>query len=417
MASYGTRELKDGTIRHLARYREGGRRASPEKAIPFTDKKDADRFILILNAHRNTMPDDETLRKLGFGYLATRPDADIDRSYVGMVDYADQYIDTLETHRETKNKYGTYVRDYLRPYFGDIDLRAVVPDDIRAWQRWMTSTKGLSPKTVRNVRGTVLIPMFSNACKRQGDGGPALRDYSPVEGVDPPRSDPYNREFLRSTADARLLFSVAYEMYPDAADLLFVLASFANRWGEASVIMEDACFLGAALPYVEIRRKAVQVRGEGVVIEPGAKTKAGEFRRVPVGPAVGAVLARRCATRRGLLFVDGTNDVWWHGHFHRDRWKPIVKEARRRGLRYDLTMHGLRKSTLTLAAEMGVDPVTLQEFAGHKHASTTLQIYTSVSGRGRGLLESSVGDFYPLPGNAPGQANHGEVRVNGVVVA
>lgn len=397
MAAKIEKTLSDGTLRYIARLRDGG----VNRSVTFADLRERDRFATLVEATGNRMPADAVLRATGFAYLlAAQHPATAAAAPIALVDYARQFLDTLDVHRQTRIKYGRYVENYLQPFFESVDIRMVDRAMMRGWQRFMTDELHLSGKTVRNVRGTVLVPMFAAATVRGDHGEPALLDYSPMHGLKPPRSEPYDRELLTDARHARILFAAAYEVEADAAELLYVLAHFGNRWGEAAAIYDDACFLGAAKPYVLVKRKAVYVSGEGWITEAGAKTPAGAYRKLHVDERVGAILARRCASRRGLLFPGPSGGLWAHGNFYRDRWQPIVARARELGLPHHLTMHGLRKSTLTALFEGGVDPVTVAATAGHEDPGFTLRRYTSPTGRGSDVLLAALGAFYPPPGEA-----------------
>lgn len=396
MATYVTRTLKNGTVRHRVEFRDGGRSGPPIRKV-FDDEPTARRFKKLVEAHRNRMPDDETLRRAGFGFLLTELEAAPAVDLIRLVDYADRYVDTLdECSKLHRQKLKSMIRDHLAEHFEDKDIRAITRGDLREWQRWMTDVKELSPKTVRNVRG-LLVPMFNAACERQDDNGPAILQFSPIAGLKPPKKDPYYREILTTVDHVRIVFDAARQIDPYAADLLFVAACVAMRWSEIVALMPDACYLGAARPFVIARRKAVWEAGKGWHLADGAKSEDGQFRRLPLFTEVGQVIAPRVAATSsgGLIFgrpSDG--EIWHHGCFYRDRWQPIVELARKNGLPHDLTIHGLRKSTLSLLAEKEVDPVTLREFAGHASPVTTLKLYSSPTGRGHGKVVDALGDFY-----------------------
>lgn len=396
MAQHVLRTLSNGDVRHRIEYRDGGR-GGVKRTQSFADERTAIKFKRFIEAHNHITPPADVLIRAGFGMLvADNPDRA--RSAVTLVEYVRGYIDTLEVHPETRHRYLGYVTHHLEPFFGAEPIVDITRARMRDWQRWMGTDRQKAPKTIRNVRG-LLVPMFDAACLRGEHGEPALLGYSPMAGLKPPRQVPFERAILRTPGHAEIFFSAAYRLDPDAADLLYVAAAFANRWGEVIALMDDAVYLDTVRPYVEIARKAVRVKGQGWRLEPGAKTRAGSFRRIPVGRAVAAILARRIATRRGLVFPGKDGGIMKHSNFWRDRFQPIVAEARRMGLPYDMTMHGLRKTTLSHLAENGTDPVTLREFGGHASAVTTLDIYSAPTGRGRDPLLDTIADLYPEPGD------------------
>lgn len=401
MAQLTTRTLTDGATRYRVEFRSGGR-GGKKHAPTFSDPATAQRFKALVEALGNVWPADDILIRAGFGMLLQAVPKGMTHAGITITEYAGNFLETLETGDQTIQSYAAHVRDHITPFFDGTRAPARMSDirraHMRSWQRWMTKDKGLSPKTVANIRG-LLIPMFDAACLRGEYGEPALLEYSPMDGLKAPKKTPYARTILRTREHAALFFAAARDTDAAFAQLLTVLAATAARWGEVTALKADACYLDGPAPYVEVARVARRVTGQGWRIEPGAKSKAGEFRKLPVGPDIVAILTGRIAAHgRGLLFPGAAPDrlIQEDGNYWRDRWRPIVNEARRRGLPYDLTIHGLRKSTLSMMAEGGVDLVTVRDYAGHASAVTTMEIYTDATGAGRPALLAAVDAFYGL---------------------
>lgn len=404
MASIVARHLKDGTPRWRVEWREGGRGGKPRTPV-FESESEAIRFNTLIKALQHVWPADEVLHKAGFSYLIEAPKSG-HHAGVTLVDYATAYIDTLECAANTRKSYAAAVRDHLAPYFGTTKLVDVKRAHVRAWQRHMTESKGLSAKTVGNIRG-LLIPMFAAACRRGEYGEPAILDYSPMDGLNAPKAVAGRRAILRTPTHAGILIGAAYDLDPDFAEVIEVMAGFALRWGEAIAAHPDQCHLTGDTPVFVVARKAVRTTGEGWRVVPGAKSKAGAFRELPVPTLrVANILSRRCATavkgpHGALLFpAEGGALLTEVGNYWRDRWDPIVVEAMRRGLPYRMTIHGLRKSTLSHLAQgdTPVDPVTLGAFAGHASPVTTLRVYTEATGAGRDTLTAKITDLMAQAG-------------------
>lgn len=405
MATIKVRTLKDGSQRWRVEFREGGR-GGRSRNPSFSDERQAKKFNDLVTALGHIWPDDDTLIRKGFGFLAKTPLRAETRGGQRMTDYATAFIETLDdAGKQQRKTYASYVENYLRPFFdatdahtfGDIsrlaDLRL---GHMRAWQRYMLDDRKLSAKTVANVRG-LLIPMFEAACRRGEWGDPAKIEYSPMDGLKCPKVTSAKTQFLRDPEHARIFFETAYELDAEFADMLYVLCSTALRWGELIGLHDDAVYLGRR-PVVEIRRVGKRITGTGWVIENAPKTESG-YREVPINARAAQILAERMARGVGLLFPGPTGELFVVGqNVWQKRWRPIVVEARRRGLPYNITPHGLRKTTLTNLAESGIDPTTLKQFAGHKSAVTTLNIYTESTGRNRDTLVTNISDFLPSNG-------------------
>jgi integrase len=346
------------------------------------------------------MPPDEVLIRGGFGMLVTtvRPVAHSD---ITLTAYAVNYLDQLETGEQTLKSYAAHIRDHLTPYFNDRLAPSRLADirrgHMRAWQKWMTKEKGRAPKTVNNVRG-LLIPMFEAACRPGEWGEPPVIIGSPMSGLKAPKKNPYARNILRTPAHAAIFFGAAHRTDPDFCEILEFMAGTAARWGEASAVMDDACHLSGEHPYVEVCRVARRVTGEGWRLEEGAKSKAGQYRRLPVGKGLAAMLESRIAIHGpGLLFPSRNGGlIQEEGNYWRDRWRPILAAARAAGLPYDLTIHGLRKSAINAMVEGKVDVVTVGGVAGHASPQTTLGVYTEFTGAGRPDVLAVVESFFGL---------------------
>lgn len=417
MASIDKRELAGGVTRYRVQWREGDKRPK----VSFEYEECAKRFKDLVNAHRNTTPPRQTLIDAGFGYLL-KDDGPSD--VPTFVAYAYTHIELTRASDDTKADYRSYVRLDLEPFFWDSLITEITRSRLREWQDWMARKpdpekgidgRGLSDKSIRNVRGTVVDPVLNRAMLRGENGEPALLEYNPLDGLSAPAGKSVRRQIIADAEQALILIQAAYEHDVDAADLIVTDIATGMRWGEISGLPPWAVDVEEG--YLDI----VQVAARNTARRPGVpylyireepKTEAG-FRRIPFGTSVGAILARRIAalpTRRvrkskrprlDLVFASTSGGIIGNQNFRRNHWLPILGLAQERGLVQQITPHGLRKSLITLLAESKVDPVTLKGVAGHADHRTTLQLYTEPTGRGYKDVRTAVDS---LLGNALGAA-------------
>jgi hypothetical protein len=75
-------------------------------------------------------------------------------------------------------------------------------DTVRAWQRAMVK-KGLVRKTIQNIRGSVVTPVFKAAAKPQGRRPPLIQG-NPVDGLRLPPGRKKRRDVITSDAEIKL---------------------------------------------------------------------------------------------------------------------------------------------------------------------------------------------------------------------
>jgi Site-specific recombinase XerD len=371
VASIEKRPSEDGrVVRWRVKWRTGG--SGKWDGRQFERNGDAKRFKALVEAHGHTMPPDEELIAHGFGWLAAGPaPAHAEQPKTTLREYALAWLDTLvKPSAETKRKYRERLEKHVFPTLGDLPVDAITRRMMREWQTQLLAS-GLSRKTIANIRGESVYPIFRAACLPGEDEEPPLRTYNPLDGLALPDGPKYERDILETPEDAALLLTAAYEVDPEAADLILTLLATGLRWGEAAALTAES---------VRVHRGTVEVRqvlrkvNRRWVVEPKPKTKKG-YRQVPVHPLVMEMLKRRAAAGTAFLFVAPRGNHWRYEDFYDWRWVKIRKLAESRGLRGHMTMHGLRHSLLTLLATEGLELAGLTHLAGHAQVSTTMDVY------------------------------------------
>ena len=266
--------------------------------------------------------------------------------------------------------YEVHVRLHIKPSLGRIPLDRLEPAHVQKLLNERLRS-GLSPKSVRYIRGTLRTAL--NHAVRWG-----YIARNPAAVIDGPRVEEYEakafslleaRKFLDSLKGDRLqaLYSVALTMGLRQGEALGL------RW-------ED---IDLRLGTLRVAKQLQRFNGEFQLVEP--KTK--RSRRMLALPAVALRDLREHHNRqqierelggagwneRDLVFttsagqpLDGT--VVSH-QFHRLLDKAGLPQRR---------FHDLRHSCATLLEAQNVSPRVAMEILGHSHIAQTMNLYTKV---------------------------------------
>jgi integrase len=400
MATIEARKSKDGKVtRYRVKWRTGGTREGSWDGFTFDAQTAAKKFKALVEVHEHRWPPAEVLVAHNFGYLLpsgypTSPaEPALEREPAVMVtfeEFAREYVARLvKPNPETKRKYLERLETHVFPIFGQRPIALITRREVREWQDGLLVK--LSSKTIQNIRGETVSPIFEAACLPGEDDEPPLRSYNPLKGLKLPDRIKPEREIVEDQREARFVIEAAYEVDPNAADLMLTLLATGMRWGEASALPVRAVHVDRGT--ISIRQVLRKEYGRWVlVLRP--KTKDG-YREIPVPPQVMAVLQRRCAGRErdAFVFTAPRGGHWRYDDFYDDRWVKIRRLAEEKGLPKRMTMYGLRHSLLTWLASEGVDLTALRQIAGHKRVSTTFDIYVHNTRKHHPKVKAAVSDL------------------------
>lgn len=413
MASIETRRTKGKVTRYRVKWRTGGTRDGAWDGTTFDAYVEAKQFKALVEVHGHHWPSAEVLIANGFAYLVpggvatpVTPVVEEPSPVVTFEAFALEYLERLvKPNPETKRKYLERLRIHVFPAIGQRPIVEITRREMRIWQESLLA-KELSPKTIQNIRGETVSPIFEAACLPGEDDEPPLRSYNPLKGLKLPDRDRPEREIVEDQSEARCVIEAAYEVDPSAADLMLMLLATGMRWGEAAGLPVRAVnFDRGTVSIMQVLRKE-NFRWK-VIHRP--KTKDG-YREIPVPPQVMKIIKIRCGgrSRDSFVFTAPKGGHWRYEVFYDDRWLKIRSLAEAKGLRKRMTMYGLRHSLLTWLASEGVDLMTLRTIAGHKRVSTTFDIYVHSTRRHHskvkdavtGLVGLEVGPFASQPKGA-----------------
>lgn len=408
MASIEPRKLKNNRTSYRVKWRKGGTREGKWDGETFQDLTEARRFKGLVDANGDRYPSEQQLREYRFEYLlpnAGRSEVDSDSALVVALEqpadvllepHTVQYVENLiKPNRETKRFYLQRLENHVFPILGGRPLSVITRGEMRAWQSGLVD-KGLSGKTIANVRGEVLAPMFNASCLPGEDGEPPLRTYNPLHGLDSPPHIKPERDIIVLEREAEIFLGAAYAIDPEAGDLCATKLATGLRWGEINGLPVRSVHTESG--EIDIRQVIRREYGKFVVV-PRPKTESG-YRRVPTAVPITHLLAGRSVGKgpRDFVFTAPGGNFWRYPNFYDRRWVPIRKLAEQRGLNKHLTPHGLRHSLLTLLASEGVDLEALRNIAGHKRIQTTYDLYVHVTRKHHPAVRAAVKSFVQAPG-------------------
>lgn len=262
--------------------------------------------------------------------------------------------DKAQSVRPSTLKFYRRNADYWAGYIGDLALERLQPRDIRRAMRQMAAD-GLSPRSVAHARS-----VLSQALDQAVTDGALARN--PCAAVEPPNVEPFEA-YVISEAEQAALLNVA-----GSHRLVIVLhlgLALGLRRGEI-----------LALRWADIDWAA-----RTLFIRAG-KSKAAR-RLLPVVPRLEAALRAHHANQ---LEEKRTLGPEWKEHgliVASERGTPIIPRnltrlfkrwLARAGLPLHIRIHDLRHTAITELAATA-DPKSLQAFAGHSDAHTTLDLY------------------------------------------
>jgi integrase len=270
----------------------------------------------------------------------------------------------------TYRGYEVHVRLHINPVLGSMPLERVEPRHVQSLLNRKLN-EGMSPKSVRYIRGTLRTAL--NQAVRWG-----LIARNSASLVDGPRVPTY--EIQPFTPDEARRFLAAAK--GDRLEALYAVAlTLGLRQGEAlGLRWQD---VDTELGYLRIAGQLQRFDGEFHLVEP--KT-ARSRRTIVMPPSIGKTLdmhrtkqaserasAGKDWNKLGLVFtrpdghpLDGT--VVTH-QFHRFLDRAGLPQRR---------FHDLRHSCATLLLVQGVSPRVVMEILGHSHIAMTMNTYTHV---------------------------------------
>ena len=261
--------------------------------------------------------------------------------------------------------YQDILDDHLLPAFGNRQLSAIAPKDVRDWH---AATLADRP-TMRAHAYSLLRAIMASAVTDE------LIDASPCRIVGAGRTNRVHKIKPASVDELAVLTAAM----PERLQLMVVLASWcALRFGETVELRRGDIDLSAEV--IRVRRAAVRVGGQFHITTP--KSEAG-IRDVDIPPHIIPIIETHVAKHVGkwrdsLLFPADNG-----GHLQPSTLARHWYKARTQAGRPDLRWHDLRHSGAVLAAATGASLAELMERLGHSTPQAAMRYQHAAHGRGR----------------------------------
>jgi len=251
-------------------------------------------------------------------------------------------------------------RTHLVPFFGERPFDGIDADEVADLIATLAG-KGLAPKTVRNVIGTLSALMnFARAPRRR------WATINPCDGAElPPIPEDDEIRYLTIPEIRTLIAHARRGMYQEIDRALYLVAAMTGlRLGELVALRwRDVDWVAGV---IRVRRNYVRGRE-------GTPKSRRSSRAVPMADEVGGVLD---LLFRASRFQGDDDRVFAHPATGRPIPKANVtrrlhKALEDAGLDRTHVFHDLRHTFGTTMAAAGVPMRTLQEWMGHRNISTT----------------------------------------------
>lgn len=357
-ASIRRRERKNGTVAYAVLYWLDNRQCT----LTFDSEPAAEAFRAAIKAHG--APRALQMHGVDPG-PRSKPVAPLT-----VAGWVRRHIDDLTgVEQSSLDSYERYLRMDIEPFFGEMALSALTPEDIGRWVKHLEVTpreqtgRVLTPKSIKNLHGFLSGALNAAVTKNHIPGNPAAGRRLPrVTGDQSERDDDEDIRMLSREEFAALLAATTEPWRPFVE---FLVAS-GCRWGEATALRPADVNRTAGT--VRIRR-AVKYNSKGYSI---GKTKTKRSDRTINLPA--SVLDKLDYTHEWLFVNQAGRQIRYQG-FRRRVWDKAVARAK---LDPPPTPHALRHTCGSWMLNAGVPIMTVSRHLGHESIKVTADIYGHV---------------------------------------
>jgi integrase len=265
----------------------------------------------------------------------------------------------------TREHYQDILDDHLLGAFGNRQLAAIKPKDVRAWY---AATLADRP-TMRSHAYSLLRTIMASAVNDE------LIDANPCRIVGAGRA---KRVHKIRPASVEEIGTLTAEM-PEKLRLMVTLASWlALRFGETVELRRGDISLSDEV--VRVRRAAVRTKGAYTITSPKSDAGVRDVAIPPhIIPQIEEHLAKHVAGGRDSLIFPADHG----GHLQPSTVYRHWYRAREKAGRKDLRWHDLRHSGAVLAAATGASLAELMARLGHSTPQAAMRYQHAAQGRDR----------------------------------
>jgi integrase len=265
----------------------------------------------------------------------------------------------------TREHYSAILDDHLLDTFGNRQVAAIKPKDVRDWYAETLTDR----PTMRTHAYSLLRTIMASAVNDE------LIDANPARIVGAGRSKRVHKIRPASVEELGVLTAAM----PERLQLMVTLASWcALRFGEAVELRRGDIDLSQEV--IRIRRAAVRTKGAYTITTPKSDAGVRDVAIPPhIIPLVEMHLAKFVDTGRDSMIFPTDNG----GHLQPSTLYRHWYRARAEANRKDLRWHDLRHSGAVLAAATGATLAELMQRLGHSTPQAAMRYQHAAAGRDR----------------------------------
>ena len=295
-----------------------------------------------------------------------------------VAEYAKEYFSTCAVNlsHNTQVSYKRILDKHILPALGKVKLTDLNHRQVQRFVTSLSTQKGLSAKTVRNIHG-VLHNMLESAVRDEL----LLRNVS--ERCSLPRVTQHQVRAITTAELSRFLHAIDGKQF---RNIFFIDIFSGLRLSEILGLRWDDVDFDYDCIYVRQQLQQKQIKGDFSYFL--APPKEGKQRKIILAQNAMQVLRHQRAKQLEQRLAAG---ALWDNSFHlvftNDFGQPLNRRTVYKHLKRILldcgmgnyTFHSLRHSFATISLENGDDIKTVQTNLGHYAASFTLKTYAHVS--------------------------------------
>lgn len=279
----------------------------------------------------------------------------------------------------TKAHYRALLDHLILPTFGDISIRSITPEAVRAWRKHLDEreTEGGKPTPTANAHAYALLKSILQTAVAED----RILQFNPCTDKGAGRADRASTTVIATPAQIEKLIASMPERYR----LMTALAGWCGlRYGEL----------------IELRRRDIDLRRNVVRVERGAVLVDGEFvvgttkstagdRTVDIPPHIQPIIRRHldqlgATGGREALLTPAATDPTKHlrtASLH----KVFTTAKAKAGLPPTFRWHDLRHSAGSNATAVGAALPEVMRLLGHSTTAAALRYQHQVDGRGAAI--------------------------------
>jgi integrase len=367
MASVRVRSRKDGTTYHQCMWRDPD--TGKQTSVSFDTRGEAELLRRALDANGNSYVIAEAV------FMSAE-------SNLTVSDVVLEHIDLLtKPTSQTIHNYRAMLENHIGPTIGGIAVTALDYRHISHWIKGM-HTKGLSPKTIRNVHGLLAAAMNTGIRLK-------YRADNPCAGVDLPTTErAHDKEMFLTLEEWNLIYSHLNPRYQPLALFLVITGA---RFGEATAVQvgdyAPSRVVNGVVRPATVRISKAWKRDGSTGFYIGAPKTASSKRTVSISPMLVEALLPLMdgAPGAALLFRSDTSGTRIPQSKMWKEWMAAVAAATADDPAFTKMprLHDLRHTSASWALQGGMTLYEVARRLGHSSTQTTEKVYAH-------LMESSM---------------------------